>query len=183
MFKANIKKQIVKAFGLEALRSGHHETRGTQKKLLSSFNVNSFWFAEIHYYPYPVSVCIVHSDQWSKGLLLVPPVIPPLDREFGGPNPLVAVEMKDWVDPVLEVGRAVDLFPKDDASYCDAPIYLVELVTCVNKFSTRIHLQGYSENLNIEKLWNAITSTVADLVKIYDDPEMSKCVKLRDYYW
>jgi hypothetical protein len=79
VLEEKVKRQIVKSFGLEALKKGQHEIKNIQGEIIDSFYVSSYWIANIlTYYDYPLEVCIVHADKWCKGLLLIPPIFSPL---------------------------------------------------------------------------------------------------------
>ncbi len=164
----NVERQMAQAFGMDGWRRGQHDIKNAQGEIVENFYIFSYWTATISgYYDYGLEVCVIQSDKGCKGLLLIPPIFPPLNREFGGPQPRTAVEMKNWDDPVMAAAAGINLFPKSNGIMFGGRPYYVVFRARTHKLSADLFInQGPTDDPTLDNLWNGINSTINRLAKI-----------------
>lgn len=107
------------------------------------------------------------------GVLLVPPIRRPLDRDFGGKN-LKPVDM-EWPNSIITALESMNIVP-----YKPSPVLLgsgddtYRIHTYVGMSSAHIDFRGYPHHKNQQIFWEAIVETVLALGKAMRDREVQK---------
>ena len=151
----------------------------------------SYWIAQIHYFEFftrfisPVehkgafealTITIVHTAKGKKGLLLIPPIQEPLNREIGGQKPMKPLDLGNWDDPVAKMLQSINLFPEKNRARHGTTSYEFTLkIRTGNTLDVESHMIGPGAD-DGDKLLEAILKTVWHLVDIYDDDEMREFI-------
>jgi hypothetical protein len=176
MLDSELEKAIKEAFNLSTMRGGaesFHEKDGEQVPVMARL----IWIVEI-LEDYLAGATVVgvktkHMDgslAWYRGLLLVPPVWEPQDRNFAGKN-LKPAEM-EWPNAIIPALESMNIAP-----YEKPPIrYGTTHPEC------QVHTYTQSGNANIHLFknpvqkqrvfWDALWETVESLIEAMDDPEI-----------
>jgi hypothetical protein len=181
-----VKKALVEAVGLTRFNTGWHtmETGRT--------SIGSIWVVEINiglYHSPPVYIAGIHQvifpkepgpilfdKGWYKGVLLVPPVDEPLDRAFGGTNPLPAVDL-EFPGPIYPLLKNANLLRE-----IDEPI--LEMISMPRpQFIMHIYARGSTSfylcdarqmDKYQQELWKGIHQTFKEIRQAYNDAEIEK---------
>jgi hypothetical protein len=112
---------------------------------------------------------VTKSRTYHRGYLLFPSVHEPYDREFGGANPLIPIDLAGWQDPLAEALKMADLFAENVDRYSDVWNFRL----C---FETWRGFGGFSCDFKgdptTDKVRNALIATTMQFVERYNDDEM-----------
>lgn len=185
-----IEKAIVHAFDLNELRAGFHNIRGDTGETVDKFRLDAICVIQLmNHYWQPVTIALTHQYGWSddikdeteflhecKGLLLIPALRPPLERDFGGINPLRAIDMQ-WPIPVLTCLENMNLIP-------DSPLALAlgggnhdyVVHTYTHRGYACLSYSGTPQSKSMHEFYDALITTINQMAKIIDDDEISSLI-------
>lgn len=192
MLSEDIKQAIVKAGGLEWFSAGWHTMDSGR------IFIGSIWVVEMNEWADPIYMAGIHQvvfsrlssedpehdehvvdfdNGWYKGVLLVPPGNEPLDRSFGGPDPLHAVDL-EFPGHLYPLLKEADLLQEFDAPVagnkypCEIKVQ-IHVPKGTVYYQSNAHLPGKYQR----RLWDGITRTLDEMSNAYDDDEIT------NYLW
>ncbi|MBI5931685.1 MAG: hypothetical protein HY862_20415 [Chloroflexi bacterium] len=180
MLKSNLEKAINGAFSLSGIIEGGQSIRkGDQPP---DVFVHLGWIVEIladNLAGITVAgVKTLHMDgspAWYKGLLLVPPIWEPLDREFGGQN-LKPVDM-EWPNSIITAFESMNTVPYNyiAAARLGAGNHRYRVHAYAHPLNTtHINFYGFPVHKNQQAFWEAIEETISSLGEAMGDPEIQE---------
>lgn len=171
-----IEQKINEVFKLQAFRTGVHSIKATDKQPASELRVRFLWAATLTYFEKVVHVCIVHTNEGPQGLLLIPPMYKPFDRDFGGPIPLKPVSLRGWQDPVELALASLDLTPGGGHTYGDGA-YSFDLIATTDVLYFKLWSSGPTLKEGLDRLGKGIIDTVITVGKAYNHREIKEVFK------
>jgi hypothetical protein len=166
--------QIASFFGMRGLNMNPGRIHAENGNVIERFHPKLFWVAQVGFFQpaETLTVAVVHTESWVKGLLLIPPILPPLDRTFGGPQNLCPLILKVKEDKVVTALKSVDLtYDNEYAVLSNLNYNFNMLVVTRNSNATLRFNTRPGDNKSIDKLRDAIFKTIRELVVQYDDTE------------
>jgi hypothetical protein len=183
MLDDNIKKVIAQAFGMQGFGTGIHFYNNSEGKEL---RIDSIWVVELFSYfagtPLIAGVrCEPHKESrgWYRGLLLVPPLWEPRNREFGGKEPLRVVDLT-WPDPVTEALQSINIFPQRTLPGGELSEDY-RLHTFIGGATGFFNHSGRATDPLLENFYKAILENIEMMADIYDDDEVKAFLKTRPF--
>jgi hypothetical protein len=160
-------------FGIEDVISPRPRLVGTNQQT----SLYSFWAVElddqIFHSRERLVISVIHTKAWTKGAVLVPDRQEAILSQY---QPMYAIELLGWHDPVQEALRGVDIVP-DFSSTETQPYDLLRFGlqfrnrVSSGQFGIYVELgRNYSKSLY--RLQMVIIETMIDLVDRYDNEEM-----------
>lgn len=172
------RQKLVEVFDLEMFRTGRHVGKRSKKEL----GVRFLWAATIIYFVPTITVAVVHTQEGCKGVLLVPPLRWPRNREFAGSSPIRPVDLIDWTDSVETALATLDLKPSDGGPTYGDGAYSFDFTAETRDFSVNIGLtNGPLSKPHLDSLGESLLKTTTKLAHTYNHPEINLLFKLNPF--
>ncbi|MBZ0278631.1 MAG: hypothetical protein K8I60_20960 [Anaerolineae bacterium] len=189
VFLGELHKKVRLLFGVKSLIPGWwFEVRQPDTERVEELQILSYWTAELNTFQPAVIqdelvISILNTNKGSKGLILIPPLHEPRDRELGGPVDLFPVDIpSDWEDPVADTLRSVNFFPKEGYEIAISDQvgfeYTIEFATRAGHGNFHVGSGAIWHDESFNKLLYALHKAVRYLVTLYDDAEMRDYIHL-----
>jgi hypothetical protein len=187
-FSSEFQRQIGSFFGMRTLNTNSYEIKDENGNVVDRFQPTSYWVAQTRYFRpqdgKALTIAVIHTKSWMKGIILIPPIVAPFDRSFGGPANLSPVILNGTEDSVFSALKSVDLTYSSDYVVLDGlDMHFNMLVVTGNSIATLSLRPESGKNASLDKLWAAITKTIYELVDKYDDHEFNEFIDPRTNYW
>jgi hypothetical protein len=205
MFLGQLHQKIQEVFGFSgyALVAGNwYPIKNDAGTEIGNFQLWSYWIAEIRGFETLVdglrmrliehhgsleglNVAVLNTSNGLRGILLIPPIREPRDRDYGGPYPLYPLELTNWEDPVAAALKSVKVFPDNPPNGIFLPpgsnSYGFNLEfgigdVCYGEF----HCEGPMGDNSFNLLFQALLSVTRHFLDLYDDDEMREFIKIYD---
>jgi len=190
MIDVKIQEAFSKTFGIRRFAEGYHgikkEVDPTSKSL--HFWIEHLWVVNISFYYYATVMIAgmryasddAKSQRLHRVALLVNanaspytynPNMPEENGGFLGETPYRFVERGEEIDPVSRVLQEMTFFPVVKGDAGSTASFLVQTVS--RNSSTQLALHGIPQDEQTIRLRDAILKIVDDIVRAYDDPEIT----------
>jgi hypothetical protein len=150
---------------------------------VESLYIYHLWYAQIRYYHSskfdPLILAVVQTNRWKKGLLLIPPILEPFDREHGGPENLQPVDIEDEHDRVSKNLESLNLVYRKQVSVLDGAYCHFRLSVATSLLYTTIDVTDCGDHIkdpSHRRLWLALKDLVNHMRRLYRHPEITKYV-------
>jgi hypothetical protein len=183
MVEHEIAAKMASAFGFQYFITTIPSLATQDKPINEQDKILSLWRARVSYFHSPMYIAVARSDTWHRGAIVIPRSsswTKEADIEYMGPDPLHAVDLEDWEDPVEAALHTIDLYDTEGHSGVGLGSYRYDLFIETMDSSGSISVSGgINRSPTLKNLWLSLLLAIYHLVELYDDDEMREFVNYK----